>query len=126
MKKEKETNKEEKIARSESRYLRISSQKVNLVVREIRGFSLEVAKNKLKVMTKKAASILLKTLKSAENNAKGLQMNIDKLYISRIEVGQGPSLKRGQPVSRGSSHPIIKRTTHVLLELKEENNGSES
>ncbi len=121
-----EKKKEVKMAKASAKYLRISPQKLNGVARQVRGLPLVKAENILRFMTKKGAVLLLKVLKSAAANATSKAMNKDKLSLHRVEIGQGSALKRGRPVSRGSSHPILKKTSHVLIELKEEANGSES
>lgn len=117
---------EVKMAQAHTKYLRISPQKLNGVARQVRGLPLLEAENVLRFMTKKGAVLLLKVLKSAAANAVSKAMSKEKLSIRRIEIGQGPFFKRGRPVSRGSFHPILKKTSHVLIELKEEVNGSES
>lgn len=117
---------EVKIAQASTKYLRISPQKLNGVARRVRRLPLVEAENVLRFMTKKGAGLLLKVLKSAAANATSKSMSKEKLAVHRIEIGQGPFLKRGRPVSRGSSHPILKKTSHVLIELKEEANGSKS
>jgi len=117
---------EVKIAKASAKYLRISPQKLNGVARQVRGLPLVEAENVLRFMTKKGAVLLLKVLKSAAANATSKSMSKGKLSVHRIEIGQGSFLKRGRPVSRGSFHPILKKTSHVLIELKEEANGSKS
>ena len=117
---------ESRTAAAKARYLRISAQKVNNVARQVRGLKLTEAEGCLNFMTKKGAKLILKILKSAAANAVSKSMNRAKLRISRIEVGQGPSLKRGTPVSRGVFHPILKKTSHVLVELAEEVHGTQN
>jgi len=49
----------------------------------------------------------------------------ESLIIKKIEVNKGPALKRGQPISRGQMHPILKRTSHIKIVL-EGKNGTKS
>jgi large subunit ribosomal protein L22 len=101
-------------------YLRISARKVRLVVDLIRGKKVEQAQNILRFTSKRAALPLEKLLKSAMANAKnnfGLDEN--NFYISKILVNDGPKLKRFMPRARGQAYEIQKKTSHIVLVLKE-------
>lgn len=97
---------------------RISPRKVRLVADMIRGKSVADAENILGAVLKKAKSPLRDLLDSAVANASH-NHKIDKagLFVKEIRVDQGYVLKRHRPVSRGSAHPIKKRTSHVMLTL---------
>jgi large subunit ribosomal protein L22 len=41
----------------------------------------------------------------------------DQLYISKITADQGPMWKRFRAASMGRATPILKRTTHITIEL---------
>ena len=101
-------------------YLRISARKVRLVADLIRGKKVEKAQNILKFVAKRATLPLSKLLKSAMANAKnnfGLDEN--NFYISKILVNDGPKLKRFMPRARGQAYEIQKKTSHIVLVLKE-------
>lgn len=97
---------------------RISPRKVRLVADMIRGKNVSQARNILGVVSKKAKSPLGDLLDSAIANAYH-NHKIDKtdLFVQEIRVDQGYVLKRHMPVSRGSAHPIKKRTSHVSITL---------
>lgn len=100
------------------RYLRISPKKVNLVADLIRGKGVESAINFLQFTPKKSARPLMQVLKSAVSNAEqNFKQNRGNLYVSKIIVNEGSTLKRSRPVSRGRSHPIRKRTSHIIVEV---------
>ena len=100
------------------RYLRISPKKVNLVSDLVRGKSAAYAMNFLTFAPKKSAKPLLEAIRSAVANAEQNFKQAKKdLYVSKIVINEGPTLKRANPVSRGRSHPIKKRTTHITVEL---------
>ena len=67
---------------------------------------------------KRAALPLAKVIKSAMANA--LQKGADEksLVFKEIQVGEGPILKRGRPVSRGRWHPIQKKMSHIRVVLE--------
>ena len=100
------------------RHLRISPRKVRLVANLIKGLSVKEAEKQLKFLTKRSAQPVLKLLNSAianaENNAKLIKEN---LYISRITVDIGPSLKRWRPRAMGRAFQILKRTSHITITL---------
>ncbi len=97
---------------------RISPRKVRLVADMIRGKNVSQAKDILGAASKKAKSPLSDLLDSAIANASH-NHKIDKsdLFVQEIRVDQGYVLKRHMPVSRGSAHPIKKRTSHVSITL---------
>lgn len=100
------------------RYLRIAPKKVNLVADLVRGKPVEYAINLLKFIPKHAAKPMLDTLKSAVANAENnFKQKKKDLYISKIVVNEGATLKRSRPVSRGRAHPILKRTSHIVIEV---------
>jgi len=101
-----------------ARTIRITPKKANLVAGMIRKKSTEQALDILKYTPKKAAKILQKLLNSAVANAtNNFKQDKKSLFISQIIVTKGPTLKRSVPVSRGRAHPILKRTSHITIEL---------
>lgn len=100
------------------RRIRISPKKANLVAGMVRGKPVNESLNILKFIPKKGADILYKVLHSAAYNAKNnFKQDLDDLVITRILVTKGPTYKRTLPVSRGRSHPILKRTCHITVEV---------
>ncbi|PCI25157.1 50S ribosomal protein L22 [Candidatus Peregrinibacteria bacterium] len=100
--------------------IRISPKKANLVAGIIRLKSVEEALEMLQYMPKKAARILYKLLASAQANAvENFQKKADNLTIESIIVTAGPTYKRGQSRSRGRVFKILKRTSHITINLKE-------
>lgn len=102
------------------RYLRIAPRKVRLVADLVRGKSIEEAQTILNFTIKKATRPILKLLKSAIANAKNnFQMEESNLYISRINVDEGPKHKRWRARARGSASKIQKKTSHLIIFLDE-------
>lgn len=100
------------------RNLRISYKKVNLVADLVRGKPVEQALNFLRFTPKKSARPLMETIRSAAANAEqNFKQQRKDLYVSKIIVNEGSTLKRHRPVSRGRSHPILKRTSHITVEV---------
>ena len=106
-----------------SKHNRISASKVRLVANEIKGYSLPEAVDVLKHLPKKGAKIVLKTLYSAGANAKYQNPDIieDTIFIKKIAVDEGPTLKRFHPRARGRAGRIRKRTSILTIILSDEN-----
>jgi large subunit ribosomal protein L22 len=102
-------------------YHRMSPRKVRLVADLVRGKKIKDALNLLKFSEKRASSVLNKLLKSAMANAKNNFKigDCENLYIKKITVDEGPTLKRTMPRAFGRSSMIRKRTSHINLILSE-------
>lgn len=102
-------------------YFRTSPRKVRLVADLVRGKNLTQALSQLQFTEKKSAGAISKLIKSAISNAKhNFKINDrEKLYIKKITVDEGPTLKRFMPRARGSASPIRKRTSHITVVLSE-------
>lgn len=107
-------------ATAKLKYIRISPRKVKIVLDLIRGKSVREATAILNHLPKAACESLSKLLKSAVANAQNnLNMSIEDLYVSECFVTDGPTLKRAIAVSKGRSHRILKRSSHVTLTVSE-------
>jgi large subunit ribosomal protein L22 len=100
------------------RHARISPQKCRLVADTVRGKGVGNALSTLKFMPKKGARLVLKVLESAIANAENnLGADIDELKVTRIEVDTAPVLKRFAARAKGRGNRIVKRNSHILLEV---------
>jgi len=102
------------------KFVRVSPRKAQLVADLVRGKGSEEALNILTFTKKSAAKIIIKLLKSAIANAtQKKNIDIDRLYIKKITVDQGPTMKRFQPRALGRATTIRKRTSHIDIVLDE-------
>lgn len=107
-------------ARAVGKYIRISPQKARLVADVVRGMGVDQAITTLRFMPKKGAVILRKVIESAVANAtQEDQTDVDNLYVKKIMIDGGPSLKRIRPRAMGRATGIIKRTSHITVVLDE-------
>jgi len=107
-------------ARATARYILISPYKARLVIDMIRGKSVYEALNILNTTPKKAARIIKKVLLSAVANAENnYGMDVDRLYVARAYVDEGPRLKRVWPRAWGRASRILKRMSHITVEVEE-------
>ena len=101
-----------------SKYLRISPKKAREVARVLPGRTDSEGVELLKFIPRKAARMLVKTLRSAMANAENnANLAADNLIIREAIGEEGPSLRRFRPCARGSAHPYKKRMSHFRIIL---------
>jgi large subunit ribosomal protein L22 len=107
------------LARAIQRTTRQSPYKMRLVIDQIRGKNVNEALALLKFSKKHAAKEIEKVLNSAVANAEyraretNESVDVDRLFVARAVVNEGPKLKRFTPAAMGRATPIQKRTSHV-------------
>jgi len=118
--------------RAEMRYLRVSPQKARLVLDLIKGRRVEEARNTLAFTKKRVAAHVGKLLQSALDNAnflsteKGLDVEIDNLYVKRAIANDGPRMKRIRPAPQGRAYRFQRRIAHIELVLAERGKNGEA
>ena len=91
--------------------------KVRQVIDLIRGKDVPSSLTVLTHIDKGCQNVIKKVLESAVSNAKLKGLTEEQLFISRITANQGPMWKRYRAASFGRATPILKRTTHLTIEL---------
>ena len=101
------------------RYCRTSAQKARLVVDQIRGRDVGDALGILKASTKRVARSVEKVLNSAIANAQNREerVDVDRLFVAKAWVDEGPSEGRGRAGTMGRYFPRLRRKSHVTLQL---------
>ena len=118
--------------RAEARYMRVSPQKARLVLNLIKGRRVEEARNTLAFTKKRVAAHVGKLLQSALDNAnflsteKGLDVEIDNLYVKRAIANDGPRMKRIRPAPQGRAYRFQRRMAHIELVLAERGKNGEA
>ena len=103
-------------ARAVEKFIRISSRKIRYVVELVKNKSVEEAMDILLLTPKRAATAVRKAIQSAAANAtENHGMNEDDLYISKIFINEGPTLKRFKPRAKGRATRIRNRTSHIVV-----------
>ena len=102
------------------KYLRSTARKTRLVVDMVRGKRVEDAINILNFSPRKAALPVAKLIHSAVANAEERgEVDVDTLYVKKIFVDEGPTMKRFMPRAMGRATRINKRTSHITVVLDE-------
>ena len=109
-----------------AKYIRTSAQKAGLVLDLIRGKQAAQALSILRFTKKSVARDIEKTLRSAIANAvnvadKNQKRRLDEedLTVSACFAGQGPTQKRVRPAPMGRAYQVLKRTTHITVQVSE-------
>ena len=90
---------------STQKYLIIGPRKVREIVPLVKKLRPVDAIAKLEFIRKRGSDLLAKVIKTAVSQAKSQGISDTDLVFKEIQVGEGPRLKRGRPVSRGRWHP---------------------
>ena len=107
-------------ARAIAKTLRVSPIKARLVIDLIRGKDVKDARTILVNYNTKASKLILKVLDSATANAvNNNKMDEKKLFVSEARVDAGPVMKRIMFDSRGHIGHKDKRTSHIVISVKE-------
>jgi large subunit ribosomal protein L22 len=101
--------------------MRVSPQKVRLVVDLIRGRKAGDALNILRSTNKGIAPAVEKVLRSAIANAqnRATEVDVDKLVVTEAYVNEGPRSKRVRPAPMGRAYRYQRRTSHIAVTVAE-------
>lgn len=98
---------------------RQSPRKVRLLADLVRGKEVAKAATLLSFADKRASVAFGKVLSSAVANAKAQGKKEETLFVSKVTVDKGTTLKRFMPRARGSASQIKKHSSHISIELGE-------
>jgi large subunit ribosomal protein L22 len=102
------------------RFLSISAQKVRLVVDLIRGKDANEALEMLRFVPNRAAEPVRKLLTSAVANAEeNFGVSRDELFVATIFANEAPTRKWRRFGARGRFKPILRRSSHITIVLRE-------
>ena len=103
--------------------IRISSLKLNNIIKLIVNQKASKAINQLKFNQKRISFTVLKVLNAAIANAENnKQLDIDYLYVKEAFVGKSLSMKRFRPRAKGRATKIIKPFSKLTIVVEERKN----
>ncbi len=111
--------------RAEARFQRVSPQKAKLVLDLIKGKRVEAAINTVAFTHKRIAPVVEKVLRSAVQNAqhlsdeRGLDVDVDNLYVKAAVANEGPRMKRIRPAPMGRAFRYQRRIAHLVITVAE-------
>ena len=101
--------------------IRVSPRKLHLVAAMIRGKKAQDAVAQLTFSKRRIAGTVKKTLESAIANAENNHsLDVDRLVVSRAEVGRAAVMKRFHARGRGRSSTIEKWFSHLKIVVAEQ------
>jgi large subunit ribosomal protein L22 len=101
-------------------HLSLSAQKVRAVIDMVRGKNANEAMDILRFVNKRAALPVRKLVASAIANAEeNFGVSRDDLYIAKITADEAPTRKWRRFGARGRFKPILRRSSHVTVVLRE-------
>ena len=107
-------------ARSKTRMLRTSPQKLNLVAAMIHGKKVDKALTDLTFSKKRISDDVKKCLQSAIANAENNhQLDVDELVVAEAYCGKNLIMKRGRPRARGRFGKIIKPFSEITIVVRQ-------
>jgi large subunit ribosomal protein L22 len=102
------------------RNLRVSPRKLNLVAAMIRDLPVAQALATLTFSKRRIAGSVKKTLESAIANAENNhQLDVDRLVVSRAEVGRSIVMRRFHARGRGRAARVEKWFSHLRIVVTE-------
>ena len=111
--------------RAEAKFQRGSPQKAKLVLDMIKGKRIQAAIDTVAFTNKRFAPVVEKVLRSAVQNAvyvsgeKGLDIDVDNLYVKTAIANEGPRMKRIRPAPMGRAYRYQRRISHIIVTVAE-------
>jgi len=104
-----------------ARFARISPRKARMIVDLVRGKSAAEALQMLQFTNKAGAPFVRKVIESAVANARVQGVDVDALRVVTATVDKGPNghMRRWRPRAMGRANRILKKTSHIHLEVAE-------
>ena len=100
--------------------IRISPNKLSILVNSIVNMKVNSAVNQLQFSSKRISRSILKVLNAAIANAENnKQLDIDKLFVKEAFVGKSLRMKRWRPRAKGRAASIIKPFSKVTIIVEE-------
>lgn len=108
---------------AKARFVRVTPQKARRVIDLIRGKQVVDAVKVLRFAPQAASEPILKLVNSAVANARviadrdGVAFIEENLVVTAAFVDEGPTLKRYRPRAQGRGAQILKRSSHITVEI---------
>src|SRR5450631_2006400 len=118
--------------KAKAQFQRVSPQKARLVLDLIKGKRVEDALTTLQFTKKRIAPVIFQLVRSAVENAnylsgeKGLDVDVDRLFVKSAIANDGPRMKRIRPAPMGRAYRYQRRIAHITLILAERGKSADA
>ena len=107
-------------AKARQTNIKMTARKLRRVINEVRGKSVNEARDMLRFMPYFAAKVVEKNVKAAAANAFELAgVKSDALKVSEIFADESVTYKRGKPRAQGRIYKRLKRTSHLTIKVSD-------
>jgi large subunit ribosomal protein L22 len=116
--------------RAEAKSQRGSPQKAKLVLDLIKGKRIQAAIDIVSFTNKRWSPVVEKVLRSAVQNAaylsdeKGLDIDLDNLYVKTAIANEGARMKRIRPAPMGRAFRYQRRFAHIIVTVAEKKSAA--
>ena len=109
------------VYKSIHKYARISPFKARRVANTLKRKSYTDLMAYLRIMPHAAAKLIQKVAQSSAANALSRNPELDEshLFVKNIIIDEGPRTKRMWPRARGRADILLKRMSHITVELED-------
>ena len=107
------------LAKAVARHVRMTPRKVGYVIVPLRKQTVAAAMARLAATPRRAAKPVAKAVASAFANARqrNPELREEDVVITKLVADEGPRWKRFRAAAFGRASRILKRTTHITVEL---------
>ena len=108
------------LSKAIARHVRMTPRKVGYVLTPLRKRTVAEALAYLSAMNRRAAKPVATVIASAFANARqrNPELQEDRVIISKLVANEGPRWKRFRAAAFGRAARVLKRTTHIVVELE--------
>lgn len=100
--------------------IHMTPRKLMLVADMVRKMKPAAALQALEFTNKAASVPLSKAIKTVLHNALAQDLKAEEMVFKKIEINEGPRMRRFRAGSRGRAKPYKKRTSHIKIVLSDE------
>lgn len=104
---------------TKNKFVKVAPDKLRILAGLMKGKNIEQAIANLKNCQRAAHVPLVMTLMQVQGQIKDKDLEVEDFKIVAVQINEGPKLKRRRIVHQGRSTAILKRMSHIILELSD-------
>lgn len=108
--------------KAKARFIKTAPDKIRILAEVLKKRKIDEALAQLTVVNKVGAKSLSLVLKQAKGQIKDKNKEVEDFHIKSLQVDEGPKLKRRRIVHKGRATMVLKRMSHVVITLADNEN----